>query len=68
MTSSASPRVMYIAGFEGAAIDNIRFIDCTFSGVTETEVLQHAGAVTFNNVTIVPAEKARSLNSVPAVK
>ncbi len=68
VTSSASPRVMYIAGFEGATIDNIRFTDCVFSGVTETEVLQHAGTVTFSNVTIVPAEKARSLNSVPAVK
>jgi len=68
VTSSASPRVMYIVGFEGAIVDNIRFTDCTFSGVSETEVLRHAGTVTFSNVTIEPAKKPRSLNTVPASK
>lgn len=65
ITSSASPRVMYIRGFEGAIIDNIRISNSTFNGVTHTEVVHHAGSITFNNVTINPAKPVRGLNSVP---
>ena len=65
ITSSASPRVLYIRGFAGAVIDGIRISDSTFAGVTETEVVQHAGTITFNRVTIIPARPAKSLNSVP---
>lgn len=64
ITSSASPRVMYIRGFEGAIIEDIRISNSTFSGVTQTEVLSHAGAISLRNVTITPAQPARSLNSV----
>ncbi len=66
VTSQASPRVMWIAGFEGAVIDGVRFADCTFRGVESTEVLSHAGSISFRNVTIEPAKKARSANSVSA--
>ena len=62
--SQASPRVMWIAGFPGAIIDDVRLIDCTFRGVEASEVLSHAGNVSLRNVTIEPARKARSLNSV----
>ena len=65
VTSSASPRVLYVRGFPGATIDNIRFADCTFRGVEKAEVLSGAGTVTFRNVTIEPAQKPRALNSVP---
>jgi unsaturated rhamnogalacturonyl hydrolase len=65
ITSSASPRVMYIRGFPGAVIENIRISNSTFNSVTETEVVQHAGTITFDNVTITPAKGVRSLNSVP---
>jgi len=68
ITSSSSPRVLYVRGFEGAIIDHIRISDSTFDNVTETEVVQHAGTITFNRVTITPAKEARSLNSVPAGK
>ena len=68
ITSSASPRVLFIRGFEGAIIDNIRISNSTFNGVTETEVVQHAGTITLRNVTIQPAKPAKSLNSVPATK
>ena len=68
VTSSASPRIMYIRGFEGAVIENIRISHSTFSGVTETEVVSHAGAITFTHVTIIPAKATPSLNSVPAPK
>ena len=68
ISSSASPRVMFIRGFDGAVIENIRIRNSTFNNVTETEVLQHAGTITLQNVTITPAKGARSLNSVPATK
>jgi unsaturated rhamnogalacturonyl hydrolase len=63
VTSRASPRVMWIAGFDGAVIDGVRFTDCTFRGVESTEVLSHAGTIALRNVTIEPARKNRSLNS-----
>ncbi|HUG10454.1 MAG TPA: glycosyl hydrolase family 28 protein, partial [Opitutaceae bacterium] len=65
ITSSASPRVLFIRGFEGAVVDGIRISNSTFNGVTETEVVQHAGSISFNNVTITPAKMTRGLNSVP---
>jgi unsaturated rhamnogalacturonyl hydrolase len=65
VTSSASPRVLYIRGFKGATIDGIRISNSTFSGVTETEVVQHAGSIALNNVTITPEKMVRGLNSVP---
>ncbi|MEO7598262.1 MAG: glycoside hydrolase family 88 protein [Opitutus sp.] len=66
VTSTGSPRVMYIRGFEGAEVDNIRISNSTFNNVTETEVVQHAGSITLTHVTINPAKAAKSLNSVPS--
>lgn len=63
VTSKASPRVMWIVGFTGVVIDDVRFTDCTFRGIEATEVMHHAGSVTFKNVTIEPAKKGRSANS-----
>jgi polygalacturonase len=66
VTSTSSPRVMWIAGFPGTTIEGISFRDCTFRGVEATEVMQHAGTITFTNVTIEPAKAGRSLNSPQA--
>jgi unsaturated rhamnogalacturonyl hydrolase len=66
ITSSASPRVMYIRGFENSEVDNIRISNSTFSGVTETEVVSHVGTITFQNVTVIPARLKPSANSRPA--
>jgi polygalacturonase len=66
VTSTASPRVMWIAGFPGARIEDVRFIDCTFRGVEAAEMMQSAGSVSFKNVNIEPAKKGRSLNSPQA--
>ncbi|MEO7415105.1 MAG: glycosyl hydrolase family 28 protein, partial [Opitutaceae bacterium] len=66
VTSKNSPRVMFIAGFEGAVIDDIRFIDSKFQGIESTENMSHAGSVSFRGVTIEPASRTRSLNSNPA--
>jgi unsaturated rhamnogalacturonyl hydrolase len=65
VTSSASPRVMYVRGFPGATIDGIKFTDCTFKGIQTAEVLGGADTVTLRNVTIEPAKKFRALNSPP---
>jgi unsaturated rhamnogalacturonyl hydrolase len=64
--SKSSPRVMWIAGFPGSIIDEIRFVDCTFNGVETSEQVAGAGSISFKNVTIVPAKKGHSLNSPTA--
>jgi unsaturated rhamnogalacturonyl hydrolase len=64
--STSSPRVMWIGGFPGAVIDQIRFADCVFRGVESTEQISNAGSISFKNVTIEPAKKTRSLNSPQA--
>jgi unsaturated rhamnogalacturonyl hydrolase len=66
VTSTSSPRVMWIVGFPGAVIEDVRFLNCAFRGVEATEVMQHAGSISFMNVTIEPAKKGRSLNSPQA--
>jgi unsaturated rhamnogalacturonyl hydrolase len=63
VTSSASPRVLFIRGFPGAVIDGIRISDSTFNNVSEPEMVTHAGAIAFNRVTINPARAVPSLNS-----
>jgi unsaturated rhamnogalacturonyl hydrolase len=68
ITSSASPRLLYVRGFDGAVIENIRISNSAFVGVTETDLVQHAGTITLDHVTITPAKATRSLNSVPASK
>lgn len=68
ITSSASPRVLFIRGFPGAVVDDIRLRNSTFNGVTQTEVVEHAGSITLQNVTIVPASEVRGLNSVAPSK
>ena len=65
LTSSASPRVLYIRGFKGATIDNIRVKHSMFNGLTDPEVIQYAGKVTFDHVTLSPAKVQRSQNSRP---
>jgi unsaturated rhamnogalacturonyl hydrolase len=66
ITATAAPRVLYIRGFEGAVIDDIRISDSVFSGLTAAEVVQHAGRITLDHVTTVPAKVVKSQNSVPA--
>ena len=62
--SASSPRVMWIASFPGAVIDDVHFVDCTFNGVETAEMMQNAGgSISFKNVNIVPAKKGSSLDS-----
>jgi unsaturated rhamnogalacturonyl hydrolase len=66
VNSRSSPRVMWVVGFPGVQIDNIRFVNCTFRGVETAEVMNHAGSFSFDNVTIEPAKRGRSANSPQA--
>ena len=51
------------AGFPGAVIDGVSFVDCIFRGVRSTEVVEASDSILFRNVKIEPAERGRSLNS-----
>jgi len=66
VTSTSSPRVMWVVGFPGVTIENVRFKDCTFRGLEATEVVNHAGSISFENVSFEPARRGRSLNSPQA--
>ncbi|HEV2764088.1 MAG TPA: glycoside hydrolase family 28 protein [Pyrinomonadaceae bacterium] len=59
VTSTNSPRVMWVVGFPGVTIEDVRFRDCTFRGVETAEVLNHAGSISFHNVTIEPASRKK---------
>ena len=61
--SSNSPRVLYVAGFPEATIDDIVITDSVFRGVTSPERLNGARRVVLENVVIEPAETDRSRNS-----
>src|SRR5205085_7290659 len=55
VTSKSSGSIAIISSFPGAVIEGIRLINCSFSGVEGADLLQHAGALAFDNVTIQPA-------------
>jgi unsaturated rhamnogalacturonyl hydrolase len=63
VTSTASPRVMWLTGFPGAVIEDVQFVNCAFRGIESGDVMQHVGSISFKNVVIEPQKKARSLNS-----
>ncbi len=65
VTSTASPRVLWIAGFPGATINDIRVNDCTFDGVESADVVNGAGKIEFNHVAIGRLGKKSSRNSRP---
>ena len=63
VTAKSTPRVFYIAGFAGAVIDGIRLAHCTFAGVEAAEIIEHAGRIELDDVTVTPKEKPASLSS-----
>ncbi|OAM90960.1 glycoside hydrolase family 28 protein [Termitidicoccus mucosus] len=63
VTGKKSPRVLRIVGFKGAIADDIRFKNCVFEGIASSEQLEHAGRISFDNVTIIPAKKPRPQNA-----
>ncbi len=65
VTAKATPRLFYIVGFDGVTIDNIRMSNCSFSGVEATDVINHAGHIELDHVTVEPKDKPTSLSSRP---
>jgi unsaturated rhamnogalacturonyl hydrolase len=63
VTTKAAPRLFYVLGFEAATIEGIRVRNSRIENVTSTEIIEHAGQIELDNVTMVPVERPRSLNS-----
>jgi unsaturated rhamnogalacturonyl hydrolase len=61
--TTSSPRIFFITGFGGATIDNIEISHSTIGGVTSPEVIEHAGRIVLDDVSVTPAQGARSLSS-----
>lgn len=64
VTGKKSPRVLYLASFPGAIIDDIRLKNCTFKGIETAEIVSGAGKISLENVNIIPAKTPKSLNTV----
>jgi unsaturated rhamnogalacturonyl hydrolase len=56
ISSAASPRVLFIRGFKGATIAEIRLADSTFRGLTLPDVVEHAAPITFERVVREPKQ------------
>jgi unsaturated rhamnogalacturonyl hydrolase len=65
VTAKSTPRVFYIASFEGATVEGIKLTHCQFSGVEASELIEHAGRIELDDVTIEPKVKPQSLHSRP---
>lgn len=63
VTASAAPRLFYIQGFEGAHIEGVRVKDSQIRGVSAAEVIEHAGRIELERVSVTPAQRARSASS-----
>ena len=63
VTAKGAPRIFYIVGFDGATIDDIRLSHCSFTQLTATDVIDHAGRIEFDHVQAVPAKIPRALNA-----
>ncbi|HWA09406.1 MAG TPA: glycoside hydrolase family 28 protein [Opitutaceae bacterium] len=63
VTARATPRVFYVVGFDGAAIDGIHLSHCSFAGLETGELMEHAGHVDFDDVSLTPKVRPESLSS-----
>jgi unsaturated rhamnogalacturonyl hydrolase len=52
--SASSPRVLWIAGFATATIDQIHFKDCRFRGVEKADFVRHANGIDWRDCEIEP--------------
>ena len=63
VTAKSTPRIFYIASFEGAIVDGIKLAHCKFTGVESAELVTHAGHIELDDVTLEPKVKPASLSS-----
>lgn len=61
VTSSATPPALRVRGIPNGIIEEIRAKNCQFNDLTEPEVVEHAGIITFANVTLTPEENSEGL-------
>ncbi|MBN8460211.1 MAG: glycoside hydrolase family 88 protein [Verrucomicrobia bacterium] len=64
ITSKASPRVLWVRGFERAVVEGISLEDCRFEGLTQADVIEHAGSIRMNHVILIPGTPPEGRNSV----
>ena len=55
VTGASSPRVLSVVGTPDSTIEHVRLVDCVFRGIEAADVLEHAGSLSYHNVTIEPA-------------
>jgi unsaturated rhamnogalacturonyl hydrolase len=60
ITSTSSPRALWVVGTTNSIIENVRVIDSTFKGVEGADILTHSGIIQFENVTVEPARSSSS--------
>jgi hypothetical protein len=63
VTAKQSPRVLNVVGTDNSIIENVRVVNCTFSGVEGADILSHSGDIAYRNVTIEPAPRTRAAPS-----
>ncbi|MFT3780776.1 MAG: glycoside hydrolase family 88 protein [Nibricoccus sp.] len=52
VTGTSSPRVLNLQGFEKSPVQNVRLINCKFTGVQNDDIVQHVEGLEKTNVTI----------------
>lgn len=57
ISSEDSPRVLHVRGFEGATIQGVSISNSTFRGLTDPDIVEHAGSIKFDHVTREPKIK-----------
>lgn len=63
VTAHQSPRLFFIQGFDRATIEGIRVSNTQILGATASEVIEHAGRIELDRVTVSPLDRGRSLSS-----
>jgi unsaturated rhamnogalacturonyl hydrolase len=63
ITGIKIPRMFFLRAYKGAVIDNINLKNCTFSGLSSSEIIEFAGRIVLDNVTAESAEKVESLST-----
>ena len=56
VTSTSSPRALWVVGTDNSIIGNVRVIDSVFKGVEGPDVLKHSGLIQLENVTVEPVK------------
>lgn len=68
VTVTKAPRVLSIVATPKSIVENVRIVDSTFRGVDSPDQLVHSGTVTYQNVTVEAAPRARSAAEDAATK